>query len=86
MGRITCTLEVQHVTVFLVCPCRSERLAKYNQLLRIEEELGADAGGWGAAGDCGESLGAVLRTTIQINVSSHVASWSVTCGFGGVGM
>jgi enolase len=26
-------------------PCRSERLAKYNQLLRIEEELGADAGG-----------------------------------------
>ena len=24
-------------------PCRSERLAKYNQLLRIEEELGAKA-------------------------------------------
>lgn len=24
-------------------PCRSERLSKYNQLLRIEEELGADA-------------------------------------------
>ena len=24
-------------------PCRSERLAKYNQLLRIEEELGVDA-------------------------------------------
>lgn len=24
-------------------PCRSERVAKYNQLLRIEEELGADA-------------------------------------------
>ena len=24
-------------------PCRSERLAKYNRLLRIEEELGADA-------------------------------------------
>lgn len=24
-------------------PSRSERLAKYNQLLRIEEELGADA-------------------------------------------
>ena len=23
--------------------CRSERLAKYNQLLRIEEELGAEA-------------------------------------------
>jgi enolase len=24
-------------------PCRSERTAKYNQLLRIEEELGASA-------------------------------------------
>jgi enolase len=24
-------------------PCRSERLAKYNQLLRIEAELGDDA-------------------------------------------
>jgi enolase len=24
-------------------PCRSERVAKYNRLLRIEEELGADA-------------------------------------------
>ena len=24
-------------------PCRSERLAKYNQLLRIEEELGVNA-------------------------------------------
>jgi enolase len=24
-------------------PCRSERVAKYNQLLRIEEELGEDA-------------------------------------------
>ncbi|KAB5532372.1 hypothetical protein DKX38_019042 [Salix brachista] len=24
-------------------PCRSERLAKYNQLLRIEEELGSAA-------------------------------------------
>lgn len=24
-------------------PCRSERLAKYNQLLRIEEELGSRA-------------------------------------------
>ena len=24
-------------------PCRSERLAKYNQLLRIEEQLGAQA-------------------------------------------
>lgn len=24
-------------------PCRSDRLAKYNQLIRIEEELGEDA-------------------------------------------
>jgi enolase len=24
-------------------PCRSERLAKYNQILRIEEELGGNA-------------------------------------------
>jgi len=24
-------------------PCRGERLAKYNQLLRIEEELGSQA-------------------------------------------
>merc|ERR1712083_518666 len=24
-------------------PCRSERLAKYNQILRIEEELGSEA-------------------------------------------
>jgi enolase len=24
-------------------PCRSERLAKYNQLLRIEEQLGSKA-------------------------------------------
>jgi enolase len=24
-------------------PCRSERVAKYNRLLKIEEELGADA-------------------------------------------
>jgi enolase len=31
-------------------PSRSERVAKYNQLLRIEEELGADAEfpGWAA--------------------------------------
>ena len=31
-------------------PARSERVAKYNQLLRIEEELGADADypGWNA--------------------------------------
>jgi len=26
---------------------RSDRIAKYNQLLRIEEELGEEAGGWG---------------------------------------
>lgn len=31
-------------------PCRSERLAKYNQLLRIEEELGKDATYAGNAG------------------------------------
>ncbi|MGD0836407.1 MAG: phosphopyruvate hydratase [Polyangia bacterium] len=30
-------------------PCRGERVAKYNQLLRIEEELGADARYGGAA-------------------------------------
>ena len=30
-------------------PCRSERLAKYNQLLRVEEELGAAATYAGAA-------------------------------------
>lgn len=28
-------------TIKTGAPCRSERLAKYNQLLRIEEELGA---------------------------------------------
>ena len=31
-------------------PCRTDRVAKYNQLLRIEEELGSDAAypGWDA--------------------------------------
>ena len=29
--------------------CRSERIAKYNQLLRIEEELGETAKYWGRA-------------------------------------
>jgi enolase len=31
-------------------PCRTDRVAKYNQLLRIEEELGSDATypGWSA--------------------------------------
>jgi enolase len=31
-------------------PCRTDRVAKYNQLLRIEEELGGDATypGWAA--------------------------------------
>jgi len=29
--------------------CRGERLAKYNQLLRIEEELGSAATFWGAS-------------------------------------
>jgi len=33
-------------------PCRSERLAKYNQLLRIEEELGSDAVFAGANWKC----------------------------------
>lgn len=27
-------------------PCRSERLSKYNQLLRIEEELGTETYKW----------------------------------------
>uniref|UniRef100_A0A7S4AX78 phosphopyruvate hydratase n=1 Tax=Pseudo-nitzschia australis TaxID=44445 RepID=A0A7S4AX78_9STRA len=31
-------------------PCRSERLAKYNQLLRIEEELGAENTNYAGAG------------------------------------
>lgn len=31
-------------------PCRSERLAKYNQLLRIEEELGAGKSAYAGAG------------------------------------
>ena len=30
-------------------PARSERVAKYNQLLRIEEELGESAAYWGGA-------------------------------------
>ena len=29
-------------------PCRSDRVAKYNQLLRIEEDLGGSAAFWGA--------------------------------------
>jgi len=29
-------------------PCRSDRVAKYNQLLRIEEDLGASAAFYGA--------------------------------------
>ena len=32
-----------HEKAFELCVCRSERLAKYNQLLRIEEELGDKA-------------------------------------------
>ena len=31
-------------------PCRSERLSKYNQLLRIEEELGEDEAPYAGAG------------------------------------
>ncbi len=34
--------------------CRSERVAKYNRLLRIEEELGADARFAGSAGEGGD--------------------------------
>lgn len=33
-----CTLQIK-----TGAPCRSERLSKYNQLLRIEEELGSKA-------------------------------------------
>ena len=39
MCRCTDTFHLSCVT----CPARSERLAKYNQLLRIEEELGEGA-------------------------------------------
>ena len=41
-----CQIEVSLSLMILTTvnfPCRSERLAKYNQLLRIEEELGSDA-------------------------------------------
>ena len=34
-----CTVQIK-----TGAPCRSERLAKYNQLLRIEEELGSKVG------------------------------------------
>ncbi|CAG2066463.1 unnamed protein product, partial [Timema podura] len=37
---ITASTKIQIKTG---APCRSERLAKYNQILRIEEELGAKA-------------------------------------------
>lgn len=37
-------LDVQEFMIMPVgAPCRSERVAKYNQLLRIEEELGDSA-------------------------------------------
>jgi enolase len=36
-------LDVLWLQIKTGAPCRSERLAKYNQLLRIEEELGAAA-------------------------------------------
>ncbi|MBI3549392.1 MAG: phosphopyruvate hydratase [Elusimicrobia bacterium] len=42
-------------------PCRSERLAKYNQLLRIEEELGADAVYAGARAFLGASKKATAK-------------------------
>lgn len=37
-------LDLQEFMIMPVgAPCRSERVAKYNQLLRIEEELGDSA-------------------------------------------
>ena len=50
-------------------PCRSERLAKYNQLLRIEEELGTRAlyAGWYMR----ESR-ALLQTAGLVNDDSRV--------------
>lgn len=49
---VTALIDRSHVVVVV---CRSERLAKYNQLLRIEEELGSDAGEegiWGGRRGC----------------------------------
>ena len=42
---LSCTAAVGLCTgqIKAGAPCRSERLAKYNQLLRIEAELGDDA-------------------------------------------
>jgi enolase len=37
----TVAMETGHLKTG--APCRGERVEKYNQLLRIEEELGADA-------------------------------------------
>merc|ERR1711990_61193 len=54
-------------------PCRSERLAKYNQLLRIEEELGAKCSyagtGFRTAG-C-PSLGMVRKPIVGGNWKSN---------------
>ncbi len=40
-------------------PARSDRVAKYNQLLRIEEELGESAAFWGGAALAVPSAGPV---------------------------
>ena len=41
LADISVGLSVGHLKTG--APCRSERMAKYNQLLRIEEEMGAEA-------------------------------------------
>lgn len=41
--RVQCTQQARHVDHVAHLLHRSERLAKYNQLLRIEEELGSAA-------------------------------------------
>ena len=46
-------------------PCRSERLAKYNQLLRIEEELGSEEAPY---------AGAEFRTPLWMNDKKPVAA------------
>jgi len=49
-------------------PCRSERLAKYNQLLRIEEELG------GAASYAGEGFMKLGLNAVPVSGSLEVSS------------
>lgn len=57
-------------------PCRSERLAKYNQLLRIEEELGADAGMCGAL-FVGVGVGVVAMLFFFISLCCLEGVWVV---------